>query len=78
MSSPRTPRVLSQAQRESYFENGYIVLEHIVPDDVVAHLRAVTEEMVERSKAISESDAVWDLDEGHSAGNTTPETALEP
>lgn len=61
------PRVLTQAQRESYFEDGYILLERIVPDDVVERLRAVTEEMVERSKQVAESDAVWDLDEGHSA-----------
>ena len=61
------PRVLTQAQRESYFEHGYILLERIVPEDVVERLRAVTEEMVERSKQVAESDAVWDLDEGHSA-----------
>ncbi|MGI9381838.1 MAG: phytanoyl-CoA dioxygenase family protein [Methyloligellaceae bacterium] len=59
------PRVLTQKQREGYFENGYILLERIVPEDWLEKLRAVTEEMVNRSREVAESDAVWDLDEGH-------------
>ena len=61
------PRVLTQTQREGYFENGYILLERIVPDEWVEKLRAVTEEMVDRSRQVARSDAVWDLDEGHDA-----------
>lgn len=63
------PQVLTQAQRESYFENGYILLERLIPEDRVEQLRATTEAMVERSKQITASDEVWDLDEGHSAEN---------
>lgn len=61
------PRVLSQQQREGYFEDGYIVLEKFVPDDILAELRAATEKMVERSRSVSRSDAVWDLEKDHSA-----------
>jgi ectoine hydroxylase-related dioxygenase (phytanoyl-CoA dioxygenase family) len=61
------PKVLSQAQRESYFAKGYLLVERIVPEDWLARLRAVTDEMVERSRHITESDAVWDLEDGHSA-----------
>ncbi|MGF1611534.1 MAG: hypothetical protein ACFCUQ_19185, partial [Kiloniellales bacterium] len=60
------PKVLSQAQRESYFAKGYLLVERIVPDDWLARLRAVTDEMVERSRHVTKSDAVWDLEEGHS------------
>ncbi|MCK6449263.1 MAG: phytanoyl-CoA dioxygenase family protein [Alphaproteobacteria bacterium] len=61
------PRVLSRKQRESYFENGYILLEKIVPPDIVERLRATTTEMVNRSRSVTKSDAVWDLENGHSA-----------
>ncbi len=64
-----SPRVLTQAQRESYFENGYLLVERIVPDEWVERLRAVTDEFVQRSRAISEPDSVWDLEPDHSADN---------
>ncbi len=61
------PRVLTREQRESYFEDGYILLERIIPEDWIEKLRAVTEEMIDRSRSISEADEVWDLDKGHTA-----------
>lgn len=61
------PRVLTQAQREFYFENGYLLLERIISVDWVEKLRATTEEMVEKSRSVGKSDAVWDVDDGHRA-----------
>lgn len=61
------PRVLTQKQRESYFEDGYILLERIIPVEWLEKLRAVTEEMVDRSRALEKSDTIWDLDKGHKA-----------
>ena len=63
------PRVLTQAQRESYFEKGYVLVENVVPDEWIERLRDVTNEFVERSREITESDAVWDLEPDHSAQN---------
>jgi hypothetical protein len=63
----REPRVLSQTQRECYFEQGYLLLEGIVPMEWVERLRSVTDEMVERSRVLSKSDAVFDLEPGHKA-----------
>jgi ectoine hydroxylase-related dioxygenase (phytanoyl-CoA dioxygenase family) len=60
-------RVLTLAQREFYFENGYLLLERIVPEEWIERLRAVTDEMIEKSRAVTESDAVWDLEKGHTA-----------
>ena len=34
------PRVLTQAQRESHFENGYLLVERLIPPDTVARLHA--------------------------------------
>ena len=59
------PRILTQKQRETYFENGYILLEKFLPDQWIERLRAATEEMVDKSRAITASDAVWDLDKSH-------------
>ena len=38
------PRVLTQAQREFYFSEGYILLERIIGDDWLKKLRAATED----------------------------------
>ena len=35
-------RVLTQAQREQYFEQGYVGVESLVPQDVLAEVQAVT------------------------------------
>ena len=59
------PRVLTQAQREFYFQEGYILLERIIGDEWVAKLRDATEELVERSRKVTRSDAVFDLEPDH-------------
>jgi hypothetical protein len=64
-----TPKVLTQKQREAYFADGYLLLEKIIPAEWVEKLRRVTEEMVERSRAVAKSDAVWDLEPGHTAAS---------
>ena len=61
------PRVLSQAQRESYFADGYILLEKFIDDAWLKKLRDATSELVERSKKVSKSDAVFDLEKDHNA-----------
>src|SRR5260370_25022504 len=61
------PRVLSQDQRESYFAKGYLLVENAVPREWVEKLRSVTAEMVERSRERKKSDAVFDLEPGHTA-----------
>ena len=63
------PRVLAQEQREFYFDNGYLLVESIIPLDVVEEMRAVTTEWVERSRSITKSDAVFDLEPGHAPDN---------
>jgi ectoine hydroxylase-related dioxygenase (phytanoyl-CoA dioxygenase family) len=63
----QSPRVLSQAQREFYFEHGYLLVPEVVPAEWVDRLRAVTDEMVDRSRALTRSDKVFDLEPGHTA-----------
>jgi ectoine hydroxylase len=61
------PRVLSEAQRAFYFNEGYLLLEKIIDDDWIRKLRSATAELIERSRSIVHSDVVWDLEPGHSA-----------
>src|SRR5215203_3026020 len=63
------PKLLAQKQREFYFENGYILLEKLLPDSWIERLRAATDEMVDKSRRVTKSDGTWDLDKGH-----TPES----
>ncbi len=58
-------RVLTQAQREFYFREGYILLEQIIGGEWIGKLRAATEELVERSRKVTRSDAVFDLEPAH-------------
>ncbi len=61
------PRVLTQAQREFYFSEGYLLLPKILPAEWIARLRAATDELIERSRKVAKSDKVWDLEPGHTA-----------
>jgi hypothetical protein len=60
-------RILSQKQRESYFAKGYLLVENAVPSEWIQRLRSVTAEMVERSRERKKSDAMFDLEPGHTA-----------
>ena len=58
-------KVLSQAQRQFYFDNGYLLVESIIPTTLVEKMRRVTDEWVEKSRSIEKSDAIFDLEPGH-------------
>ena len=59
------PRVLKQSQREAYFNDGFIILEKVIGDDWIGKLRAATDELVERSRKVTKSDTVYDLEPDH-------------
>jgi ectoine hydroxylase len=59
------PRVLTQSQREFYFREGYILVEKAIGDDWLRRLRAATEELVERSRKVTKSDKIFDLEPTH-------------
>jgi ectoine hydroxylase-related dioxygenase (phytanoyl-CoA dioxygenase family) len=59
------PKVVTQQQRESYFENGYLLLERAVPKEWIDRLISVTNEMVDKTRSMAASDAIFDLEPGH-------------
>src|SRR4029453_5716556 len=46
---------------------GYGAVSHVIDATRLAELRAVTDEFVERSRAVTKSDALFDLDPRHTA-----------
>ena len=60
-------RVLTQTQREFYFEEGYLCLPAAIDADWLARLRAGIDTLVERSRTLTGSDRVFDLEAGHTA-----------
>lgn len=61
--------MLTKEQKEFYEENGYLMVEDVVDPEQLAKLQAITAEMIEESRSVTESDARYDLDKGHSAEN---------
>ena len=63
------PRILSQIQREQYFEQGYLVLDSFVDKTWMDRLWSVTNGFIEESRTWQVSDNKFDLEPGHSRDN---------
>src|SRR5262245_49851456 len=58
---------LTEEQVRSYCRDGYVAIPHVIDAARLAELRALTDEFVERSRTVTKSDALFDLDPRHSA-----------
>ncbi len=63
------PKILTQKQRERYFEDGFILLAGFLPERWVEELKAVTEQMVEESRRVTKRDSKWDIEADHTHDN---------
>ena len=59
--------MLSKQDVDRYERDGFIVVPDALTPAEVDSLRRATDEMVERSRAVSSHDAVYDLEPGHTA-----------
>jgi phytanoyl-CoA hydroxylase len=59
--------MISDADVARYQRDGFIVVLDVLSPAEVAELQAVTDEFVERSRAVSAHDEVYDLEPGHRA-----------
>lgn len=59
--------MLSQKQIEAYHRDGYIGVEHVLTSKEVLELKRVTDDFVEQSRRVTNSDGVFDLEPGHTA-----------
>ena len=72
------PKILTPQQRQSYFDKGFLLVENLIGPEWIERLLAVTDEMVERSRSLTESDAVFDLEPDHTADNPSPAASHQP
>ena len=61
------PSVLSQAQRESYFRDGFVVVDGLVPAAWLTRLNAASDQLIEASREVRHSDSAFDLGPSHCA-----------
>ncbi|CAM4067037.1 phytanoyl-CoA dioxygenase family protein [Bordetella tumulicola] len=61
--------VLTEQQRRRFFADGFLVLEKYVPEAWLKRLRHATEELIEHSRSVTESNSTFVLEEGHSPEN---------
>ena len=57
--------MLTQAQKDDYQRDGAIVVPDVLTAAEVAELRRVTDGFVERARAITAHDAIYDLEDSH-------------
>jgi len=62
-------RILSDAQREKYFSDGFVSVEEIVPKDVLSELQHITDDFMDQSRKVTSSDKTFDVGAEHSAEN---------
>ncbi len=60
-------QVLTEDQRAQYRRDGWISIPALVDTATLDRLRAITDEFVESSRTLTESNILFDLDTGHSA-----------
>jgi hypothetical protein len=59
------PRVLSRAQRERYFETGFLAAEGLIPGEWLELLRARSAQFIEKSRRVAASNAEFDIGPQH-------------
>ncbi len=59
--------MLKQSDIAFYNENGYLLVEDAVTPEQLDRMREITYDLIEKSRAITQSNDVYDLDDGHSA-----------
>jgi len=67
MTTTTAPAVLTDDQVEQYRREGWLSVPALVDDEWLARLRAVTEEVVDASRALTESTPLYDLEPDHTA-----------
>ena len=59
-------KVLSQEQRQDYFDLGYVKVEGLIPKNTLVELRRVIDKVLDSSREESQSVMVFNLGPGHS------------
>ena len=63
------PLLITAKQKEEYFEDGAVLIESIVPETWLQKIQRASDEIIERSRKIEQSNGQYILEEGHSRNN---------
>ena len=63
----KAPAVIDQAQREQYYEQGYLVFPSLIDIETLVPLRAAADRIVEKTRELTESSREIDLENDHTA-----------
>ena len=61
--------MLTKEQIGSYFDDGYLLVKDVVTPEQLQRMQDITHDFINRSRDVTESNDVYDLDEGHSSEN---------
>ena len=61
--------MIKDDQVNSFNEKGYLVVENLLPENILKDLQKVTDDFVEQSRSINENDAIFDLSDSHTSEN---------
>ncbi len=71
-------KVLTQEQRDFYIENGWLLLEKIVPDEWIERLQAAAAKIVARTRSMTRSSPAFELLPDHTADRPRPGLVSSP
>ena len=66
--------MIKDDQVNSFNEKGYLVVENLLPENILKDLQKVTDDFVEQSRSINENDAIFDLSDSHTSEKSSCET----
>ena len=61
-----------------YQDNGYLLLEQAIPNNVLTSLRETVDRFIDASRAVKSSNRIYDLDQSHSANNPRVRRLKDP
>ena len=61
------PQFISRRQQESYFDNGYLLIENAIKGPSLRKLQDITAQVIDNSRHVTQSDATWDLEIGRAS-----------
>jgi len=70
--------MIKEDQVKSFKEKGYLVIENLLPENILKELQKVTDDFVEKSKFIKENDSIFDLSDDHTPENPVVRRLKDP
>jgi ectoine hydroxylase-related dioxygenase (phytanoyl-CoA dioxygenase family) len=65
LSEKKMTRILTPKQLDRYADEGFVVIEDVVPATTILRMKDVLAELVEKSRQVQTHDDVYDLEPGH-------------